>query len=98
MKMFALCDTKAKIFHRPFCDESVAAALRGFEILVNDPKSQMINRFPDDFSLFTIGEFDPQTGTLTPTLDNLGSARTVLRSDGGSSAMPAQPPARLADV
>jgi hypothetical protein len=79
MFLFALCDTKSNIFHKPFIDESVASAMRGFEILVNDPKSTLVNQFPDDYSLFCVGSFSKETGVLTSKLDNLGSGRTVLR-------------------
>lgn len=82
MLLFALCDTKSKIFHKPFIDESVAQAMRGFQILVNDPKSTLVNQFPDDYSLFCVGSFDKETGVLTSKIDNLGSGRTVLRGPG----------------
>ena len=80
MLLFSLCDTKSNIFHKPFLDESVASAIRGFQILVNDPKSTLVNQFPDDYSLFCVGSFDKETGILVSKIDNLGSGRTVLRN------------------
>lgn len=79
MFLFSLVDTKANIFNKPFIDESVASAMRGFEILVNDPKSTLVNQFPDDYSLYLIGSFSKETGLLISKIDNLGSGRTVLR-------------------
>jgi len=80
MKLFSVFDTKAQFYLQPFPETSTHAALRGFDVAVNEGKSTF-SKFPDDFCLMELGEFDQQTGRLTPhvTPANLGSARTVLR-------------------
>lgn len=79
MKLFSMYDVKAGHFIQPFAETSTIAALRGFEVAVNEGKSTF-NRFPDDFCLMELADFDQETGTLTvpPSPLNLGSARTVL--------------------
>jgi len=81
MKIFAMFDVKACHFLQPFPETSTIAALRGFEVAVNESKSTF-NRFPDDFCLMELADFDQDTGKITPLIspNNLGSARTVLKT------------------
>jgi len=80
-KVFAILDVKANYFLKPFCEDSSVQALRGFEVASNESGSTF-NRFPDDFALCELGEFDDSCGLLIPHGNplNLGSARTVIRS------------------
>jgi len=79
MKIFAMYDKKAGHYLQPFPEPSAIAALRGFEIAVNDAKS-IFSRFPDDFELHELADFDQATGEISPqNPQNLGSARTVLK-------------------
>lgn len=81
MKLFSVLDVKAQSFAKPFCDESAVNALRGFSRVVNEGNNPL-HDFPDDFCLCEMGDFDPQSGKLSPAASpiNLGSARTVLRA------------------
>lgn len=81
MKLFSVYDTKAQFFLQPFPETSTHAALRGFDVAVNEGKSTF-SKFPDDFCLMELAEFDQKTGALIPLTspNNLGSARTVLRN------------------
>lgn len=81
MKLFSVYDTKAQFFLQPFPETSTAAAIRGFDVAVNEGKS-VFSKFPDDFCLMEIAEFDQKSGELVPhvSAQNLGSARTVLRN------------------
>lgn len=78
MKIFSMFDRKAGNYIQPFSETSTIAALRGFEVAVNEGKSTFA-RFPDDFELHELASFDPHTGELVPQIQNLGSARTVLK-------------------
>jgi hypothetical protein len=80
VKVFSVLDVKANCFLQPFSESSTVAALRGFEVAVNDGKTTFC-RFPDDFCLMELASFDPQTGSLVPNASplNLGSARSVLK-------------------
>lgn len=62
-KAFTVYDGKAKTFSSPFFMITVGMALRGFEDLVNDPKT-VPSRHPEDFVLYECGTFDDQTGLM----------------------------------
>lgn len=89
MKIFSMFDTKASTYIQPFAETSTIAALRGFEVAVNEGKSTF-SRFPDDFCLMELAEFDQNTGELIPNFPplNLGSARTVLKQPESQNSLP----------
>lgn len=59
--IFSVYDHKAKVFGRPFYDSRVELAVRNVTAAVRDPE-QMLGKFPEDFDLFRLGEFDDVTG------------------------------------
>lgn len=89
MKIFCMYDTKAQTFIQPFVETSTIAALRGFEVAVNEGKSTF-SRFPDDFCLMELADFDQNSGKITPLIspNNLGSARTVLKNPTIQNSLP----------
>lgn len=89
MKIFCMYDVKAGHFIQPFAETSTIAALRGFDVAVNEGKSTFA-RFPDDFCLMELASFDQQTGQLSPCPSplNLGSARTVLKLSSEQNTLP----------
>lgn len=82
MKLFAVLDVKANHFQKPFADVSTVSALRGFEVAVNESKS-VLNQFPDDFALVELGDFDVNSGKISPLSNplNIGNGRSVLRQE-----------------
>lgn len=62
-KMFTIFDSKAGAYNAPFCFGATGQAVRAFADLVNDPQSN-IARHPADYTLFEIGTYDDQTGTM----------------------------------
>jgi len=64
MKMFSIKDMKGQMFLKPTFAMSVADALRNFEVLSNEGES-MISKFPADFRLFHLADFDINSGDLT---------------------------------
>lgn len=62
-KAFSVYDGKAKTFSVPFFKLTVGMALRDFEDLVNHPET-MVNRHPEDFVLYEVGNFDDSNGML----------------------------------
>lgn len=62
---FAVRDNKAEHFNRPIFSLAAGEALRSFQMECESAES-MLHRFPDDFSLFRIGEFDQVTGEFVP--------------------------------
>lgn len=67
MKAFSIRDVKAEGFNTPFFQSTFGLAERAFKEAANDPQSQ-ISKNKEDFSLYHVGEFNQQTGELTPVI------------------------------
>lgn len=63
LKMFCIRDAKADIFHRPFFSSTHGEAERQFVQVVNDDKSTIF-KFPEDFDLYYLGEYDDNSGKI----------------------------------
>ncbi len=66
MKIFTIRDSKAEAYHNPFFATNIALAIRMLEQTVQD-QSTLLAKYPADFELFIIGEFDDQAGLVEPT-------------------------------
>lgn len=64
MRMFAIHDVKAEVFNTPFFMRTVPEAIRGFMNEAASPDSA-IGKWPDDFVLYELGEFDQVTGAVS---------------------------------
>lgn len=64
-KIFTTYDSKAEAYLQPFFMKTRGEAIRGWQTVCNDPKTQF-NQYPADFTLFEIGEYDETTGQITP--------------------------------
>lgn len=62
-KAFSAHDSKIGVYHPPFFMQHTGQALRAWDELCNDPKTQF-NRHPSDFQLYEVGTFDDETGRL----------------------------------
>ncbi|WNK13759.1 MAG: nonstructural protein [Microvirus sp.] len=60
-KVFTVYDSKIGLYNTPFHLLSTGEALRGWAEIVNDPESK-ICKYPEDFTLFELGEYDQETG------------------------------------
>lgn len=81
--LFTVFDSAAARFLEPFYAPTVEYALRQFRTTVNQEGHQF-NKFPEDYTLFLIGEFDQEQGTIT-ALDSpqsLGVAITFVEAKG----------------
>lgn len=66
LKAFAIHDQKSKAFHTPFFKHTHGEAERDFKTAVNDTSSSsMLSKYPEDFDLYHVGEYDDQTGLFT---------------------------------
>lgn len=63
MKAFSIRDAKAEIFNTPFFKTTHGEAERDFKAAVNDDKTTL-HKFPEDFDLWHVGEYDTNTGTF----------------------------------
>jgi len=75
MSIYSVFDSVAKAYLPPFYMLNDDTALRVYADCANDPAHQFC-KFPTDFTLFNIGEFEDSTGVITPSLNptNLGLA------------------------
>lgn len=64
-KVFSVYDTKAGAYMTPFFYPSEAMAIRAFTQAVLSPEHD-IHAFPQDYTLFAIGEFDDEKGWIEP--------------------------------
>ena len=64
-KVFSVYDAKALFYGVPFFMPMVGMATRSFGDLIDDPRSA-VNKHPEDYSLFLLGEFDDQSGVMVP--------------------------------
>lgn len=64
-KIYAVYDSKAEFYGQPFFQRTVGEAVRSWETVCNDGQSAM-SKFPADYTLFEIGEYDQETGKITP--------------------------------
>lgn len=62
-KVFAVYDAGVELYANPFQMISRGQALRGWEDVCHDPKTEMCQH-PKDFSLHEIGEYDESTGVF----------------------------------
>jgi len=73
--LFSVYDSAARRFLEPFFADTVEVACRMFRQVCANQEHQFA-RFPEDYTLFHIGEFDAVTGHLVPleTPHSLGVA------------------------
>jgi len=64
MRIYTVYDKKAKTFSEPFSRQNDGQAMRSFQVEINDTRS-LYNRYPEDFALYFIAEFDEFSAKLT---------------------------------
>lgn len=76
MLLHAYCvfDSKAEAYMAPFFFQTNGQAIRAFSDLANN-KSSTVAQHPEDFTLFSIGFFNDEDGSLEPEVHHsLGTA------------------------
>lgn len=87
LRMFTIHDAAANAFMRPFFAQASGSAIREFADLVNSD-DHPIAAHPEDYALFSLGEFNEETGELVvenPPV-SLGSAVTFRHYEPGTVA------------
>lgn len=72
--LVSLFDSKAETWSPPSCADSKAAAIRQFEMLVNDRQQTLVSTHPEDFTLFMLGDFD---GVMLKACDKIALANGI---------------------
>lgn len=62
-QVFSLFDSKANAYIQPFFMAQKGQALRALDSIVNNPQTE-VNKYPADFALYKLGEFDDVSGQL----------------------------------
>lgn len=66
-KLYSVYDKRAQTFGQIMAMPTDAHAVRSFTQEVNrEDSTNMLNQFPDDFSIHLVGEFNEDTGELKP--------------------------------
>lgn len=77
-RMVSVWDAKAEAFGKPIFVQSHGAAVRSFADAVNSPeKEHDFAKYPQDFTLFAMGDFDDQTGKFTILRSPLELAKAI---------------------
>lgn len=64
MKIFSVHDCKAEAYLPPIFMKTKAEAIRAFQTTVESPDSQF-HKYPADFTLVELGEFDETTAAIS---------------------------------
>ena len=70
-KIYALRDDKAQAFLTPMVFQNDALAMRAIAQLCSDPRNCFIYTNPEDYQLYTLGEYDDQTGIVTSDIHHI---------------------------
>lgn len=62
---FSVHDVKAEAYHAPFFQHMLAQGKRTFSDCINS-ESHPFGKHPHDYTLFHVGEFDDNTGKISP--------------------------------
>lgn len=69
-KIYAIRDNKVGTFAPPCLFENDATAIRAFGDLVSRDKDSLMHLHPEDFSLWSLGQFDTETGRIVQTTED----------------------------
>lgn len=77
-KIYAVYDSKAESYTPPFFEHAEGRALRTFADCCND-KGHQFGKHPEDYTIFRLGEYDDNTGTITQDkISSVASGHTLL--------------------
>lgn len=62
--IYAVFDSKAETFCRPFTQANDAVAKRAFLAAAQEQGNE-VNKYPEDYFLYKLGSYDDETGEIT---------------------------------
>lgn len=74
--IFSIYDSKAEAYLQPFFGKTNATAIRQFQDAVQKSDTQF-NQHAGDYTLFAIGEFDENSGSIAPLNANVKLANGI---------------------
>lgn len=79
MDMYSIRDEKAVCSYEPQIFKTQVDAIRFFDQAIQN-KNTMINKYPDDFTLYKIGTFDERTGVIVDAkVEKIVTATEIIR-------------------
>jgi len=79
-KIYAVYDSKGESYTPPFFDHAEGRAIRTFADCCNDPGHQF-GKHPNDYTLFDLGVYDDNTGTITQDkISSIATGHTLLEA------------------
>lgn len=87
--LYSLFDQGARYFGAPMMTQNEQMLRRGLEALLQDNARLPIFEYPEEFVVYKIGEYDPETGEITPTIPpaRIETVAAFLRKPGHSSSL-----------
>lgn len=77
LNVYSIYDSAAKAYATPFFMQNDGLAIRAFQSNVNSNEENNISKYPDQFTLFKIGEYNDENAEIEPiTPASLGNALT----------------------
>lgn len=77
MKLLSVKDVKSSSFGQPISARSIPEAIRMIAIAADEPKSALA-RFPSDYELWYIGDFDEISGNIEISLSHIASIASII--------------------
>lgn len=77
--MYSVYDSAAKAFLPPFTFPTKDMAVREFRACANDD-AHAFCKYASDYTLFEVGEFNPETGVITETVPALLFTAVALKT------------------
>lgn len=72
MQIYAIKDLEAKTMGTPFFQPSQPHAVRAFKTEINRAdQTNTIYLYPEEFDLYYLGEFNEETGEITPKIERI---------------------------
>lgn len=83
VKLFSIFDTKSRVFLAPFVARSTVDAQRQIAASFKDPQMREtpVGQNPEDFELYTVGDFDDETGVISPVSNGFVCSLDTLRGE-----------------
>ena len=76
LKVFAIHDAKAEAYMQPFFMANKGTAIRAITELLSKSDHQF-SKYPEDFTLFELGEYDDSNGQMLPHSTPLPIAKVI---------------------
>ncbi len=90
MEIFSVHDSKANAYLTPFFAPTEGVALRQLSSAIKDENHEF-NRYAEDYTLFQVGHWDEDTGTITGTpprsIVNCLSLKSMAAGNGNLTAI-----------